>query len=90
MITFTIVQIGIICTSLYAGEILPLKLPSIHLFFDRKPFNCRPCFTFHLVWLQYAILSYDIRSWKLFLLGIAVSLAVYVVLKSIDNKKIIE
>lgn len=43
-LTMTLIAI----TSLYWGAILSIRLPEIDKRLDRKPFNCRPCFTFHL------------------------------------------
>lgn len=84
--TLTLVTI----TSLYWGSFLSLRLPDIHKRFDRKPFNCRPCFTFHLTWILSLFSSLVLWCEYVFVLGVVLSFVVFAVVKIIDNKKIIK
>ncbi|MBB4037046.1 hypothetical protein GGR21_002960 [Dysgonomonas hofstadii] len=83
---FPIVAISVI--SLWLGNTLSIRLPEINRVFNRKPFNCRPCFTFHLTWLLsliYTLISND----ELFIfISILISFALFFLTKYIDNKKI--
>ena len=72
-----------------AGHKLAQVLPGIHSLFDRKPFCCRPCLTFHMVWMSLAAISFLAGSGVLLLCGIAVAFAIFFLLRYIDNKKII-
>ncbi|NDV69299.1 hypothetical protein [Dysgonomonas sp. 25] len=77
---------SIVC-ALYLGCILPLHLPRLHTFFDRKPFNCRPCFTFHCTWLAMAVFAWLLASWQVLLAGIVAAFVLFAIVRYIDNKK---
>ena len=77
-----------VISALYMGALLAVKLPEFDSKFDRKPFNCRPCLTFHLVWLATTLLSAVAASPALFVAGIAVAFVVFAIVKYIDNQKI--
>lgn len=77
-------------TALYWGSILSLRLPQMHKWLDRKPFNCRPCFTFHLCWILSAIVAYIAVSATLLIAGIVAAFTLFFIVKHIDNKKITE
>lgn len=74
--------------ALYWGAVLSLRLPEISRHFDRRPFNCRPCLTFHLAWSVPALLSLVLHLYYLLPCGIIVAFALFVFVKIIDNKKI--
>lgn len=74
--------------ALYLGAVLPLYLPLISSLLDRKPFNCRPCTTFHLIWLLVAIEAYLLESVCLFLTGLALAFVVFGIVNYTENKKI--
>lgn len=75
-------------STLFLGSLLSDRLPDIDKRFDRKPFNCRPCLTFHLTWLMSALLALVSVSWQLFATGVAGAFIIFAILKFIDNKKI--
>ncbi|MFV0419344.1 MAG: hypothetical protein ACK5KT_11510 [Dysgonomonas sp.] len=76
--------------SLYFGKILPIVLPRLNRKLDRKPFNCRPCFTFHLTWILTSISALSVSSLKLFIAGVTTAFLLFFLVKYIDNKKIIK
>ncbi|GAB6012720.1 hypothetical protein [Viscerimonas tarda] len=55
---------------------------------NRKPFNCRPCTTFHLIWLLQGIAAVHIESFTFFLIGLACAFIVFILLYSDNNNKI--
>ncbi len=88
-----IIIVGMLCcivTSLYCGVMLSLRLPEVWTFLNRKPFNCRPCLTFHLTWMLFGIFAFARQSWTLAGIGIVVAFIVFFIVKHIDNKKIIK
>lgn len=86
MISVTLTLTAI--TALYWGEVLSIRLPETDKRFDRKPFNCRPCFTFHISWLLSSLSGVVSGYACLIFIGIVVSFALFFVTKYIDNKKI--
>lgn len=82
------VWVVIIVVGLYWGTWLSVKLPEIDSGFDRKPFNCRPCLTFHLCWVMSVVAALAMQSGWWIVFGVGISLVVFVAVKYIDNKKI--
>lgn len=80
----------IVALSLFLGKLFPVFLPRLHQLFDRKPFNCRPCFTFHLVWIGMAFLSFLFQSFGLLVGGIVLAFIVFGVIRYMDKKQIID
>lgn len=78
----------IVIISLVLGFKLSLFLPCLHPFFDRKPFNCRPCSTFHLCWLMHLIPTFIFDSAVCLTIGVFIAFAVFFITKYIDNQKI--
>lgn len=72
------------------ATISSIRLPEISKWMDRKPFNCRPCSTFHLTWMQTSLLAYVFESWELFFSGIVTAFVIFFIIKYIDNKKVIK
>lgn len=77
-----------IAAALYWGAVLSLRLPLPGGFFDRKPFNCRPCLTFHLAWILIGVFALVGRSLPLFSTGVGIAFIVFFIVKYIDNKKV--
>ena len=75
-------------TALYWGAVAAIRLPEIDNRFDRKPFNCRPCATFHIAWLSSTFFALIANSKVLFLAGIVLAFGIFAIVKYIDNKKI--
>lgn len=75
-------------TALYWGAVLSIRLPEIDKRFDRKPFNCRPCFTFHLAWFLSALAALATRCLWLLPIGIVTAFILFAIVKFIDNRKI--
>jgi len=50
-----------------------------------KPFNCRPCMTFHLIWGMSACFSIYVCSVKTFVIGLLGAIVVFVVLYARDK-----
>lgn len=86
ILTLTLISIA----TLYWGALLSDKLPDIDNRFDRKPFNCRPCLTFHLTWLTSGIFALVFHTWQLIAGGILIAFILFGILKFINNKKITE
>lgn len=79
---------AIVVFALYFGALLSDKLPEWDRRFDHKPFNCRPCLTFHLTWSASAAVAFFVSSPLLFLSGVGVAFVVFAIVKYIDNQKI--
>lgn len=88
MTTFMLVVI--VVTAFYWGAWLSIKLPELDWRFDRKPFNCRPCLTFHFCWLMSVVVGIVLASGWWFAGGIGVSLVVFLIVQYVDNQKIDE
>lgn len=56
---------------------------------NRKPFNCRPCLTFHITWILFAVTAYLIYSVRLFFIGIVCAIIIFALL-CIESKSIID
>lgn len=78
----------IVFVAVYLGEWLSVKLPEIDAGFDRKPFNCRPCLTFHLCWVISVVVALAMQSIWWIVFGVAISFVVFVIVSNIDNKKV--
>jgi len=74
--------------SLYWAQILAIRLPECDRRFDRKPFNCRPCLTFHLMCATSLTCSLLLLSLSVAITGVVVAFALFLITKYIDNKKI--
>ncbi|GAB6007472.1 hypothetical protein [Dysgonomonas reticulitermitis] len=74
--------------ALYWGNVLSVKLPELDSRFDAKPFNCRPCLTFHLMWLFSMLFAFVLWTRELFVYGLAAAFLVFFAVKIIDNKKV--
>ena len=57
---------------------------------DRKPFNCKPCLTFHILWITYLFVSLYTHSWALFAVGIVFSFVIFGVLYFAAKSKIVK
>lgn len=88
ILTISVVLLSIIITSVFLANLLTSHLPDVDRRFDRKPFNCRPCCTFHLVWLFSALSAGILRSVELFGVGVVLAFLIFLIVKIIDNKKI--
>ena len=53
---------------------IPKHIPQL----DRKPFNCRPCLTFHIIWIISGIAAFSIESLRLFIAGISLALLIFI------------
>lgn len=72
------------------GRYLPLWLPRVHRALDCKPFNCRPCTTFHLCWMMFAAGAAIAGCPWLMGGGVIIAFVVFFIVKYIDNQKIEE
>lgn len=88
IILITLFVAAAVTTALYLGAILPFLLPQVSPLFDRKPFNCRPCITFHLTWLLIGIEAYLLGSMSLFVVGVVLAFVVFAIINYSENKKI--
>lgn len=85
---FFSVSVFIVVISLVLGFKLSLLLPCLHSFFGRKPFSCRPCFTFHLCWSIHLIPAFIFDSAVFLVAGVFIAFALFFITKYIDNQKI--
>lgn len=53
-----------------------------------KPFNCRPCFTFHSIWILQVITAYIIGSWIYGIIGIITAFTIWFILWYQDRQHI--
>lgn len=77
-----------VLTALYWGQVLSVKLPELDIRFDVKPFNCRPCLTFHIIWIFCAVFALVLWSPELFICGLLAAFIVFFAVRFIDNKKV--
>lgn len=70
------------------GEELPLEMPRHLKKLDRKPFNCRPCLTFHLHWIGMTIVALVVQNGWIALVGIVTAFGTYLMVKSIEAHKV--
>ncbi len=85
---YLLASIAVIAASLVAGNRLSLVLPRLHPLLNRKPFCCRPCLTFHLVWMGMGIVSFVGACGSIFLAGVAIAFVIFFILRRINNKKV--
>ena len=85
-----IITILLLCAlvAVWLGDNLSQALPEVHVAFDRKPLNCRPCLSFHLTWIFSALCASLINSFTMLVWGVVLAFIVFAILKYIDNKKI--
>lgn len=76
--------------SLYLGMLLSVKFPLLDKWFDRKPFNCRPCLTFHLTVVITSLFAAVLKSAGLLVAGFAAAFILFLIVRYIDNKKVIK
>lgn len=67
-----------------------LTIAHISKKFDKKPFNCRPCLTFHLVWIQSGIYAIIEKSYPIFIIGITLAFIIFGFLYLRNKSKIIK
>lgn len=87
-----LINIGItlvVVLSFIFGEIGALVLPLLSRHFNRKPFNCRPCFTFHLHWLGMAFIAVIFQSGIIALSGVVTAFIVFFIVRNIDKQKVV-
>lgn len=82
--------LAVVSAACFMGYHLPLILPQLTPIFDRKPFNCRPCFTFHSVWVGMTALAYLSDSLNILWGGIVLAFCIFFIVKYIDQKQIDE
>ncbi|MFV0332408.1 MAG: hypothetical protein ACK5KL_21675 [Dysgonomonas sp.] len=80
----------VVVFSFIFGELGAVVLPRLSPKFERKPFNCRPCFTFHLHWLGMALIALIAYSWLIALSGVITAFIVFAIVWIIERKKVIE
>lgn len=94
MLTLFILCIFINSSGILLGKILTeskrLALNRFSNKLDRKPFNCKPCLTFHLLWMIYTIVAIVLSSLLFWIVGISFSFAIFGVLYLSDKSKIIK
>lgn len=83
-----LVIVAAIILALGLGNWLPFWLPLMSPLLDHKPFNCRPCTTFHLLWMLVALGAYLLSSWLLLGVGLAIAFLVFFIVRYLDNKRI--
>jgi len=89
----TDITIAVILSAIVAltgGRTLSVILPELNKHLDRKPFNCRPCLTFHLMWTLTALCALVTASVVLFIAGIMTAFILFFIVRYIDNKKVIK
>lgn len=86
VITLTLSIVAI--TAYYWAAKLAIRLPELDPLFDRKPFNCHPCLSFHLTWILSTSLSIISGSTDMFWWGWVVAFGVFAIAKYINNKMI--
>ena len=72
------------------GAFFSRRLVSVSKHFDRKPFNCQPCCTFHVTWLLSALFAAMLESLPIFIGGVVIAFIVFIIIKYIESEKIEE
>lgn len=57
-------------------------------FLNFKPFNCRPCFTFHTIWILQLIIALLIGSWAYGIVGVLCAFAIFFCLWIINKNEV--
>lgn len=92
-------RLFLICTSINLSGMLLGKILTQHKYFslarfstlfNRKPFNCKPCLTFHILWIIYTIISILLSSWLIWSIGLVFSITIFIVLHLDNKSKIIK
>ncbi len=89
--THIVVLAVINLTALYTGWLLTetkRRIADKHPLLDRKPFNCRPCLTFHFGWILSGMAALVINSLPFFILGTIFSFATWLILEVENRNKI--
>lgn len=79
----------VVVLSFIFGEALPLMLPYKSRHFNRKPFNCRPCLTFHLHWLGMLLIAIIFRNRLIAFSGVLTAFIVFGIVWLVERKKIL-
>ncbi len=77
--------------ALYLGWLLTetrYSLAAKRRLFDRKPFSCRPCLTFHFGWILSGLAALVIDDLPFFVSGAIASFFVWIVLEIENRSKI--
>jgi hypothetical protein len=89
MLLFLSIPLAINVLGILSGNILTenkrFSFAKISNKLDRKPFNCKPCLTFHILWILHTLTALLYQSWIFFTIGLISSLAIFGVLY-IENK----
>lgn len=85
-IIINIILITGVVISCVLGERLSITLPRASKYFNQKPFNCRPCFTFHLTWIFITILSIVIQSLNVLISGLISAFIIFLIVRYLDGK----
>lgn len=75
--TVLIITVLSLLLGLFLTEDKNYSLPQLLPILDRKPFNCRPCLTFHLQVLMYIFAAYINHSFGLWCVGVIISFFVF-------------
>ncbi|MEN9918326.1 MAG: hypothetical protein RL662_762 [Bacteroidota bacterium] len=79
--------------SIYLGWLLTetsFRLADKFHFFNKRPFNCRPCLTFHLTWIHAGAISLTESNIKLFLYGVLMAAVIWIGLEIENRNKMIK
>lgn len=91
--THIVLQGSIIMLALYLGWFFTeteYRLANKHRLLNRKPFNCRPCLTFHFGWMLSGIVALVISNLTFFILGVVLSLITWLILEIENEYKVDE
>lgn len=79
----------VVVLSLIFGEVGALVLPRMSRHLNRKPFSCRPCFTFwlHLSGMMFIALIF--QSWIIALSGVLTAFIVFLIVRYLDKQKVV-
>ncbi len=94
MLTLFLICISVNLSGIFLGNLFTenkyVALTQFSKKFNRKPFNCKPCLTFHLLWILYTIVAVIISSWLVWAIGLIFSFAIFGVLYLDNKSKIIK
>lgn len=90
LIILNIILLTVVYLASVIAEYVAIELPMIDKLFDRKPFNCKPCLTFHLIWILTALIAVYLNYKELFISGLISAFIIFFDVRKIENNKIIK
>lgn len=80
----------VVVLSFIFGEVGALVLPRMSRHFSKKPFKCRPCFTFWLHLSGMMLIALIFQSLIIAFSGVLTAFIVFFIVRYLDSKKVVK